>query len=167
MMARIDNETVRYLFHVQVQIDGQPPNSGEGTLQPPPPTPSAPRPWRLQRARPHAPQNKRQRNCLPLRVKWNASNSARKRNCSIRRAQRKPKRQSRFAPAQKSGATILAPVAPAKVQKVPRRQRVIDRVIKDFQNVSFRTEQADVFALPIPSEESVGLRREESLFDLR
>ncbi len=44
MMARIDNETVRYLFHVQVQIDGQPPNSGEGTLQPPPPTPSAPRP---------------------------------------------------------------------------------------------------------------------------
>jgi len=44
MMARIDNETVRYLFHVQVQIDGQPTNSGEGTLQPPPPTPSAPRP---------------------------------------------------------------------------------------------------------------------------
>ncbi|HWY43709.1 MAG TPA: preprotein translocase subunit SecA [Candidatus Sulfotelmatobacter sp.] len=44
MMARIDNETVRYLFHVQVQIDGQQPNSGGGTLQPLPPTPSAPRP---------------------------------------------------------------------------------------------------------------------------
>ena len=43
---------------------------------------------------------------------------------------------------------------------------MIDRVIKDLQNVSFRTEQADVFAFPIPSEESVGLWSEKSLFDL-
>jgi preprotein translocase subunit SecA len=43
MMTRIDNETVRYLFHVQVQIEGQQPG-GEGTPQPLPPTPHSPRP---------------------------------------------------------------------------------------------------------------------------
>jgi len=42
MMARIDNETVRYLFHVQVQMEGQ--QGGEGTPQPRPPAPSSPRP---------------------------------------------------------------------------------------------------------------------------
>jgi len=41
MMARIDNETVRYLFHVQVQVDGQP---SQGGGQPPTPPPAAPRP---------------------------------------------------------------------------------------------------------------------------
>jgi preprotein translocase subunit SecA len=41
MMARIDNETVRYLFHVQVQVEGQPPQGGE---QPQTPSPAAPRP---------------------------------------------------------------------------------------------------------------------------
>ena len=45
MMARIDNETVRYLFHVQVQVEGgQQPGSGEGTPQPKPPAPTSPRP---------------------------------------------------------------------------------------------------------------------------
>ncbi len=43
MMTRIDNETVRYLFHVQIQIEGQQPG-GEGTPQPLPPTPPSPRP---------------------------------------------------------------------------------------------------------------------------
>jgi len=43
MMARIDNETVRYLFHVQVQIDGQG-GEGTGTPQPRPSAPPAPRP---------------------------------------------------------------------------------------------------------------------------
>ena len=43
MMARIDNETVRYLFHVQVQIEGQQPG-GDGTRQPLPPTSPSPRP---------------------------------------------------------------------------------------------------------------------------
>jgi len=43
MMTRIYNETVRYLFHVQVQIEGQQPG-GEGTPQPLPPTPPSPRP---------------------------------------------------------------------------------------------------------------------------
>jgi len=44
MMARIDNETIRYLFHVQVQIEGgqQPP--GESTPQPRPPAPPPSRP---------------------------------------------------------------------------------------------------------------------------
>jgi preprotein translocase subunit SecA len=42
MMARIDNETVRYLFHVQVQMEGQ--QGGEGTPQPRPPAPNSPRP---------------------------------------------------------------------------------------------------------------------------
>jgi preprotein translocase subunit SecA len=41
MMARIDNETVRYLFHVQVQVDGQPSQSGH---QPQTPAPAASRP---------------------------------------------------------------------------------------------------------------------------
>jgi preprotein translocase subunit SecA len=41
MMTRIDNETVRYLFHVQVQVEGQPPQGGE---QPEAPSPAAPRP---------------------------------------------------------------------------------------------------------------------------
>jgi preprotein translocase subunit SecA len=46
MMARIDNETVRYLFHVQVQVDGQPSQGGEGTGTPqsPPQGPASPRP---------------------------------------------------------------------------------------------------------------------------
>jgi preprotein translocase subunit SecA len=43
MMARIDNETVRYLFHVQVQVEGGP-QGGEGARQPQPPAPAAPRP---------------------------------------------------------------------------------------------------------------------------
>ena len=41
MMARIDNETIRYLFHIQVQRDERPP---EGTGQPLPPRPMTPRP---------------------------------------------------------------------------------------------------------------------------
>ncbi len=43
MMARIDNETIRYLFNVQVQVEGAP--SAEGSPQPPrqsPPTASRP-----------------------------------------------------------------------------------------------------------------------------
>src|SRR5438876_7527198 len=43
MMTRIDNETVRYLFHVQVQVEGQQPG-GEGTPQPLHPTAPSPRP---------------------------------------------------------------------------------------------------------------------------
>jgi preprotein translocase subunit SecA len=43
MMARIDNETIRYLFHVQVQVEGGP-QGGEGTRQPQPPAPASPRP---------------------------------------------------------------------------------------------------------------------------
>jgi preprotein translocase, SecA subunit len=42
MMARIDNETIRYLFNVQIQMEGPPPT--EGTLQPRPTPPAAPRP---------------------------------------------------------------------------------------------------------------------------
>jgi len=39
MMARIDNETIRYLFNVQVQVEGSP--SGEGSSQPPRQAPPA------------------------------------------------------------------------------------------------------------------------------
>ena len=41
MMARIDNETVRYLFNVQVQMEGAPP---QGAQQPQPTPPMSPRP---------------------------------------------------------------------------------------------------------------------------
>jgi preprotein translocase subunit SecA len=41
MMARIDNETVRYLFNVQVQMEGAPP---QGAQQPQPTSPMPPRP---------------------------------------------------------------------------------------------------------------------------
>ncbi len=41
MMARIDNETIRYLFHIQMQQGEQPPQ--EGSRQPRPPQPSQPR----------------------------------------------------------------------------------------------------------------------------
>ncbi|HJZ62970.1 MAG TPA: preprotein translocase subunit SecA [Candidatus Acidoferrum sp.] len=44
MMARIDNETIRYLFHVQVQIEGGQQPGGEGTPQPRPPAPPPSRP---------------------------------------------------------------------------------------------------------------------------
>jgi len=44
MMARIDNETIRYLFHVQVQIEGGQQQGGEGTPQPRPPAPPPSRP---------------------------------------------------------------------------------------------------------------------------
>jgi preprotein translocase subunit SecA len=40
MMARIDNETIRYLFHIQLQQSEQPPP--EGTRQPRPPRPPHP-----------------------------------------------------------------------------------------------------------------------------
>ena len=39
MMARIDNETIRYLFHIQVQQNEQPPQGGPGAPNQPPPTP--------------------------------------------------------------------------------------------------------------------------------
>jgi len=42
MMARIDNETIRYLFHIQVQQNEQPPQGGPGQA-PPPPSPMRPR----------------------------------------------------------------------------------------------------------------------------
>jgi preprotein translocase subunit SecA len=51
MMARIDNETIRYLFNVQVQVEGQPPQGQppqagpQGTPQPRPNPPTAPRPF--------------------------------------------------------------------------------------------------------------------------
>jgi preprotein translocase subunit SecA len=41
MMTRIDNETVRYLFHVQVQVEGGPPQGGD---QPQTPPSASPRP---------------------------------------------------------------------------------------------------------------------------
>ena len=44
MMARIDNETIRYLFNVQVQMDGNQPPQG-GPPQPSTPRPAAPRPF--------------------------------------------------------------------------------------------------------------------------
>jgi preprotein translocase subunit SecA len=39
MMARIDNETIRYLFHIQVRQNEQPPQGGPGAPNQPPPTP--------------------------------------------------------------------------------------------------------------------------------
>jgi preprotein translocase subunit SecA len=36
MMTRIDNETIRYLFHIQVQQNEQPPQGGPGQAPPPP-----------------------------------------------------------------------------------------------------------------------------------
>ena len=42
MMARIDNETIRYLFNVQVQMEGPPPTEGAPQRRPTPP--AAPRP---------------------------------------------------------------------------------------------------------------------------
>jgi preprotein translocase subunit SecA len=39
MMARIDNETIRYLFHIQVQQNEQPPQGGPGAPNQPPPQP--------------------------------------------------------------------------------------------------------------------------------
>jgi len=44
MMARIDNETIRYLFHIQVQQNEQPPQGGPGATGPgQPPQPPRPR----------------------------------------------------------------------------------------------------------------------------
>ena len=43
MMARIDNETIRYLFNVQVQMEGNQPQ--QGAPQPSAPRPAAPRPF--------------------------------------------------------------------------------------------------------------------------
>jgi len=37
---------------------------------------------------------------------------------------------------------------------------------RPIKPLSFRTEQTDASAFPIPSEESVGLRSEKSLFDV-
>src|SRR5271155_5306400 len=39
MMGRIDNETIRYLFHIQVQQSEQPPQGGPGAPGQPPPPP--------------------------------------------------------------------------------------------------------------------------------
>jgi preprotein translocase subunit SecA len=53
MMARIDNETVRYLFHIQVQKNEQPPQGGNPPDGPQPPVSMQPRP------QPPAPQQMR------------------------------------------------------------------------------------------------------------
>jgi preprotein translocase subunit SecA len=46
MMARIDNETIRYLYNVQVQVEGAPPSGGSAQpAQPPQPPAAAPRPF--------------------------------------------------------------------------------------------------------------------------
>ncbi len=50
MMARIDNETIRYLYNVQVQMEGNAPGPGgalpEGGSGPRQPVPAGPRSWR-------------------------------------------------------------------------------------------------------------------------
>ena len=51
MMSRIDNETIRYLFNVQVQMEGAPPPDGALHGQGTPPAPQTPAPTR---ARPFA-----------------------------------------------------------------------------------------------------------------
>jgi len=43
MMARIDNETIRYLFHIQVQQNEQPPQGAPGAPGQPPAPPQSPR----------------------------------------------------------------------------------------------------------------------------
>jgi preprotein translocase subunit SecA len=103
MMTRIDNETIRYLYHIQLQ-QGEPPQGREPRrelLQQPLP------------ARPHVRARSRQI-CRDSRAKWNAGNSGSNRICSTKRVRRRRKRPSPFAPAQKWGATILVRAGPAK-----------------------------------------------------
>ncbi len=71
MMARIDNETIRYLFHIQVQQGEQPPSGGARRVR-------------------------MSRNiCRPSRGKSNDGSSVSKKICSIRRGRRKRNHQSR------------------------------------------------------------------------
>ncbi len=105
MMARVDNETIRYLYNVQVQVGENPPGAGgrDHRVR-----------WLRRPARLRVPRKKHRRNCRRSRAKWNASSNARRKNCNIRRARLRRKRQSRFAPERKSGAMIHVPAAPAR-----------------------------------------------------
>src|SRR6184192_1725689 len=110
MMARIDNETIRYLYHIQLQ-QGEPPQVREPRRQPPRQPPSAAA-AAVASAAARAARNRQ--TCRDSRAKWNAGNSASSRICSTKRARRRRKRQSPFARAQKWGATILARAGQAK-----------------------------------------------------
>ena len=97
MMARIDNETVRYLYHVQIQQQGNPNAEGSQPRQQiPEPTHSrsnaaAAVASAAARARSHHP---RLRVCPILRAPWNAARNASSAICNTRREPRKPKRPS-------------------------------------------------------------------------
>ena len=86
MMARIDNETIRYLFHVQMQQDEQPRSRERASLS----LPQQPRPLarrsRLRRAPRRVPRKRLRSVCRILRAKWSASRSASNTICSIRPA---------------------------------------------------------------------------------
>jgi preprotein translocase subunit SecA len=101
MMARIDNETIRYLFHIQVQQGEQPPSGGA-------PQSSTP----AQQTRPRADAVA-------------ASAAAARANepqhlpavCSIRRGLRRRKRRSPFARARRLGVMILVLAGQARSTK--------------------------------------------------
>ena len=114
MMARIDNETIRYLFHIQMQQGEPPPQVAEQRPEPPrPPRPERRAPWPVRRrALLRAMANRD--TCPQWLATWNASNRGSRATCNTRPAPRKRKRPSRCARLRKSGATILVPVVRAR-----------------------------------------------------
>ena len=137
MMARIDNETIRYLFHIQIQQAraasrrnadasgcagawwpaGQVRRSGASSLA---------RPLRASggaaaavvASAAAAPVNRWRRSACPTSLANSIANSsASNRTCNIKPAPPKPNRRNQSAPPQKSAATIPAPAAPAKNTK--------------------------------------------------
>ena len=126
MMARIDNETIRYLFHIQVQQNEQPPQGGPGAPNQPPPTPpirSACRSRRRQRRSPC----QRAASAAPARLR--ARNGAQARAPAKRSAIPNRPRASR-SPQARPRRRKSRPQRPLplrlrqKIQKMPRHQRM-------------------------------------------
>ena len=118
MMARIDNETVRYLFQ-RAGADGRAAAAtATAEVHRSTPVPQrkrlAPAGGRGQRCCACLPTKLNRTTCRHSRAKWNASSSARKERCSIKPGPRRLKRRSRFAPERKSAATILVRAVPGK-----------------------------------------------------
>ncbi len=126
MMARIDNETIRYLFHIQVQQNEQPPQGGPGAS--PAAAAAASRPARRRRRCQRRSPRQRTASAAPARFRSRNGTQARapakrvavsNRPRAGRSAKTRPRRR-------KSRPQRPLPLRlRQKIQKMPRRQRMI------------------------------------------
>jgi hypothetical protein len=152
MMARIDNETVRYLFHIQVQ-QGEPPQQLEQRPEPPrPPRQDARSAMASAAARASLGNDPDLQQSTPQHLPSVAREIERKlgssATCSIKPGRRKPKPPSPFAPPRKWVATIRVPAdqernirsvtARTSDSHVPARRFIVTSVVLNSNSFSQR-----------------------------